>query len=251
MHWADYVGMAVTGVLLLAAVGWLFRVFTGPNRLKAFFTSLVLALLAPVAGATLAMLLGAPVKTPGETGATPRLAKPEGGQRANKVTARDETKTTPPLVDGDAVVKRAKAAFGKKIKSIRRGATDGKEFIEVMLRREPFSEEKRRALGGDDSRYEWKFMVMHSPDGRWSLLHVSIYQARSRFYSLDQFLEPLSKWANVVFSETTWPQIPGHVVRAARTDRSSFARGIGIVAVPTGIYPDSASVEVVVKKLDE
>jgi len=54
-HWSDWVVVGLFGLFVLAAIGHLIQVFTGPHRIRAFF----LALITPVMGGIIAMMVGA------------------------------------------------------------------------------------------------------------------------------------------------------------------------------------------------
>jgi len=54
-HWSEWVVIGIFAIFVLAAIGHLIQVFTGPNRLRAF----ILALITPAIGAVLAVLTGA------------------------------------------------------------------------------------------------------------------------------------------------------------------------------------------------
>ncbi len=54
-HWSDWLALGIFGLFVLAAIGHLIQVFTGPHRIRAFF----LALITPVMGGIIAMMVGA------------------------------------------------------------------------------------------------------------------------------------------------------------------------------------------------
>ena len=273
MHWADYVGMAIAALFLLAAIGHLINMFTKPGWFKSFLSAIGTALFGIFLG------VGFSVYFSPEKSSTSQLANQAIPNSQSKKASSDEAHRTLkdakaesvedvssaqaaekllPLFTESRVIARAKKYFGKKIAYIRkRDFGDGQTLLEIFIRRAPDKEEKI-FFKEDTENYGWRLEAIYPKDRSSVNIRVTKEPIIAFAYSMRDFLMPMYRWAAIIFGDykpsfindvnaDPYPFMAGHAMGALYRGKPSAPNSVPILAVPTIKDPAGGTVEVTVR----
>jgi|GEM_PF-4728178 len=257
MDWADWVGIAISGIFVLAALGHLISIFSEKRILAPAAKALGSLLLAVIIGPLVAVLLGgeqaeAPPPAPAAQPAQPAAAATSSAPAADKRGAPAQQAKAAAgqyWIDLAALARRARqelSAIGGKV-SLEVDKETGAGTVAVRLPRTPPQHEKMLDGPRPAEEYYWRLIARtqaHEPQALYVVVEKNPIRARK--YGLEPFLFMMQKWLDVIFPPAAALEngaIAGNGVAVLRSGKPFFMRSAGIRFYPLCICPDSSDVQ--------